>query len=198
MLRPHHRCCPEVPIESREQAERWQTLRSLKLILSDRSGSSGVEFALIAAIMLFLLLNLIDVARYIHTRMEVRIASQMGAQAAVTACDIDKVPATTLCPGLIPAVTAAVQSTTLGSNISLASNSPSEGYYCINSANDLEYVAAVSKKPDDCSKAGTPKLQPSDYLIVDVTYQYETLFADLTVARLFSSPITSNARIRLK
>ena len=164
----------------------------------DRRGVAGIEFALIGATLCLFTLNLVDVARYIYTRMAVQNAAQIGAQAAWQACDDTKVPATILCPGLTTAVTAAVQSTTLGTTVSLQTGSPSEGYYCINTDNALQYVSSVSTKPADCSAAGMATLQPGDYVVVDVTYSYAPLFADLTVARLFTTPITETARVRLQ
>lgn len=192
MFQPHHKSGKALPSAA---AARRHSLRS---ILTDHRGVAGIEFAIIGAMICFLTLNAVDVARYIYTRMQVENAAQIGAQAAMQACDLTKVPATTKCPGLASAVIAAVQSTSLGSHVSLAANSPAEGYYCINSANALQYVSAVSAKPDNCSAAGTPALQPADYLVVDVTYPYATLFADLTVARFFTTPITANARMRLQ
>lgn len=186
------------PSVSPIRSMRWSLGRLPREIIDDCRGVAGIEFALIGSILIFLTLNLVDVSRYYYTRMEVQNAAQIGAQAALASCDGTKVPATTMCSALTSAVTAAIQSTSLGSDVSLAADSPSEGYYCINADKSLQYMSDVSNKPQNCSAAGMPGLQPSDYLVVQVTYPYSTLFADLTVARLFDTPITASGFIRLK
>jgi hypothetical protein len=152
---------------------------------------------MIGATLCFLVLNLVDVGRYIYTTTQVGNAAQMGAQAALSACDVTKVPATTLCSSLNSKVTAAIQSTSLGGGVALGQTSPSEGYYCINSLGALQYMSSVSSKPTDCSQAGTPSLQPVDYLSVSVTANYAPLFGDFTVARLFAATISASARVRM-
>ena len=66
-------------------------------------------------------------------------------------------------PALLTAVQNALQSTSLGTSVVLVTNSPTEGYYCINSSNALQYVGDVSSKPADCTAAGMLALQPGEY-----------------------------------
>jgi hypothetical protein len=160
-------------------------------------GVSGIEFALVASILVFLALNGIDVARYAYIRMQVANAAQMGSQAAWKACDPAKLPATVLCSGLVTAVTRGVQSTSLGDTVQLQSGSPSEGYYCIDASGALQPVGTLSAKPADCSAVGMPHLEPGDYIKVDVTYQYAPLFVDLTLARFFNTTLRSSSHMRL-
>lgn len=160
-------------------------------------GVAGIEFALVASLLVFLMLNGIDVARYAYIKMQVDNAAQIGSQAAWKACDPAKLPATILCSNLTTAVTHAVQSTSLGNTVQLQSGSPSEGYYCIDSSGTLQPVGTLSTKPDDCSAVGMPHLQPGDYIKVGVAYTYAPLFADLTVARFFRTTVTSSAHMRL-
>jgi Flp pilus assembly protein TadG len=175
---------------------RWFS-RNRRRFGSDTRGVAGIEFAVIALMLVFLLLNVVDVSIYIYKRMQVEKAAQMGAQAAFNTCDETMVPATTKCPDLNSAINAAISSTSLGADVTLKSGSPAEAYYCINDSGELQYVSSVSRKPDDCSGAGMASLQPADYLTIDVEYDYEPLFADFTVARLFSPTIVRNALIRL-
>jgi hypothetical protein len=86
-------------------------------------------------------------------------------------------PATKNCPGLNSAITAAIESTSLGTAVSLASGYPTEGYYCVNSSNVLQSVGSLSAKPSDCSAAGSSTTSPGDYVQVEVTYAYAPLFA---------------------
>ena len=132
--------------------------------------------------------------------MEVENASQMGAQAAWKTCNPNnnQIPATTNCPGLTTAITNAVQSTSLGTSVSLQSGSPAEGYYCVNSSGALQYVSDVSSKPTDCTTAGMSSLQPGDYIQMTTTFAYAPLFPGITVAGNFATPITKTSMIRLQ
>jgi Flp pilus assembly protein TadG len=175
---------------------RWRRF-GFRKFWEDRRGVSGIEFGLVGGSLCLLLLNGVDVARYFYSRMQVENAAQMGAQAAWKSCDPAKLPAKTQCSGLTNAVTAAVQSTSLGSKVSLRSGSPSEGYYCLDKFNALQPVGSLSARPVDCSATAMPHLVPGDYIKVDVTYSYTPLFLDLTLARLFETPVTKTAYMRL-
>jgi hypothetical protein len=98
---------------------------------------------------------------------------------------------------LAAAVTNSVQSTSLGTSITLQPGSPSEGYYCVNASNALEYMSDVDNKPTDCSAAGMPGLQPGDYISVQTTFAYAPLFPGITVAGKFPTPIAKTALMRL-
>jgi hypothetical protein len=121
----------------------------------------------------------------------------MAAQAAWKSCDLSKLPATTNCSALSNAVQNAVHSTSLGSRVTVQSGSPSEGYYCLNSSDALQYVSGVTSKPADCSAAGMSNLQPADYIRVDTTFTYTPLFPGISVAESFATPITKSAWMRL-
>jgi Flp pilus assembly protein TadG len=167
----------------------------------DDRGVAGIEFALVAGILCVLLLNGIEVARYAYTVMQVQNAAQIGAQAAWKACDPTKeLPATTKCAALKAAVTAAIQSTTLGANVKLPTGSPAEAYYCLNSSNALVPNGGISlsSKPSNCSTvAGAQAGAPGDYIKVDVIYAYQPLFLDFTVGRLFAPTISKTTYMRL-
>jgi Flp pilus assembly protein TadG len=171
--------------------------KKVAVIRSDQRGVSAIEFSFFAGLLSLGLLNTADVSIYIYQRMELENATQMGAQAAWKTCDTAHLPATTSCPGLTTAVTNAVQSTSLGTKVSLQTGSPAEGYYCVNSSNALQYVSAVSSKPTDCTAAGTPSLQPADYIQITTKFAYAPLFPGITVAGVFATPITKTALMRL-
>lgn len=174
---------------------RWAG-KKLQAFGADRQGTAAIEFAVFGGLLSFAFLNVADISIYVYQRMQVEYAAQMGAQAAWKACDINHLPATTNCSSLTTIVTGAVQSTSLGTHVTLQS-SPSEGYYCVNASNALQYVSDVSTKPKDCSAAGTPTLQPGDYIEISTTYSYAPLFPGITVAGKFSTPITKTALMRL-
>jgi len=171
--------------------------KKIAAIRSDQRGVAAIEFALFGGLMSLAMLNVTDIAVYIYQRMQVEFATQMGAQAAWKTCDSTKLPATTNCSGLNNAVQNAVASTSLGTRVSLQSGSPSEGYYCLNSSNVLQYVSSVSSKPADCSAAGMPALQPADYITIQTTFSYAPLFPGITVTGAFTTPITRIAWMRL-
>ena len=168
---------------------------------SDQRGVSAIEFALFAGILSFGLLNVADITVYIYQRMQVENATEMAVQAAWKACDptLNNVPATTNCPGLTSAITAAVQSTTLGNQVSIQTGSPSEAYYCVNSSGVLQNVGAVSSSPPtDCSAAGNAGQQPADYIRIATSFSYAPMFPGLTVASAFTTPILRTGMMRLQ
>jgi Flp pilus assembly protein TadG len=166
-------------------------------IWADQRGVAAVEFGLFAIFLSLAFVNVTDVSIYIYQRMQAENATQVGAQAAWKACDPSKLPATTNCSGLTTAVQNAVGSTSLGTRVALISGSPSEGYYCVNSSNALQYVSGVSSKPADCTAAGMPSLQPGDYIQVQTTFPYAPLFPGLSVTGAFPTPINRTAIMRL-
>ena len=171
--------------------------KHIAALRADRRAVAAIEFAIFAGLISIGMLNVTDIAVYVYQRMQVEYATQAGAQAAWHACSINQLPATTNCSGLNTAVQNAVQSTSLGTHVTLQSGSPAEGYYCVNSSNALQYVSDVSSKPTDCSSVGSPGLQPGDYIQISTTFAYAPLFPGITVASTFTTPITRTALMRL-
>ena len=173
--------------------------RKLTALGFDQRGASALEFAIFAAILAFGILNTADISIYIYKRMQLENATEMAVQAAWKVCDPSQgyLPATTSCPGLITAITAAAQSTSLGDRVSI-SGSPSEGYYCLNTSGSLELVAnASSNPPPDCTATGVPSMTPADYIKVTTTFSYTPMFPGITVASAFTTPITKTGMMRL-
>ena len=166
-------------------------------IWADQRGVAAVEFGLFAIFLSLAFVNVTDVSIYIYQRMQAENATQVAAQAAWKACDPSQLPATINCSGLTTAVQNALGSTSLGTSVALISGSPSEGYYCVNSSNALQYVSSVSSKPADCTAAGMPSLQPGDYIQVQTTFPYAPLFPGLSVTGTFATPINRTAIMRL-
>ena len=169
----------------------------LAAIRSDERGVSAIEFSLFAGLLAFGLLNTADVGIYIYKRMELQNAAQTAAEWVLTNCSPNNLPATTQCTNLTSNVTNAMQGTSLGNKITLVSGYPAEGYYCVNSSNTLQWVSTVSNPPADCTAAGTPSLQPADYIQITAQYSYAPLFPGITVASAFTTPITQSTLMRL-
>src|SRR3982751_5820477 len=90
----------------------------------DRRGGAGVEFALMLTILIFPILNVVDIGIYIYSRMELENATQVAAQAAWATCSAAaNLPATpnsyAKCPVLPNAVATAAHSTSLGSGVTI-------------------------------------------------------------------------------
>jgi Flp pilus assembly protein TadG len=164
----------------------------------DERGVAAVEFGIFSILLFTSLANVTDVSIYIYQRMQVENATEVAAQAALKTCgSSNSLPATINCPNLLTAVQTAMQSTSLGTAVTLQNGSPSEGYYCIDTGGALQFVNDVTSKPADCSAAGTPALQPGDYITIATTFTYTPIFAKLSVAAAFPTPITKTAILRL-
>lgn len=166
----------------------------------DQRGASALEFAIFAAVLTFAILNTADISIYIYKRMQLENATEMAVQAAWKVCDPSQgyLPATTSCPGLNAAITEAAQSTSLGDRVTIEAGSPSEGYYCLNTSGSLQFVAAAtSNPPSDCTATGVPGMTPADYIRITTTFSYAPLFPGITVASVFTTPITKTSMMRL-
>jgi Flp pilus assembly protein TadG len=152
--------------------------RPIRHFCRDGRGTAAIEFAAGSLLLILGVLNAVDVGFYEYKRMEVENAAQVGAQAAWKTCydTTSMLPATVNCSGLNAAVAAAIQSTSLGTSVSLVAGYPTEGYYCVNSSNVLQSVGSLSNKPANCSVAGNSNIGPGDYIQVAVTYAYVPLF----------------------
>lgn len=153
-------------------------LGNLRSFHRDLRATAAIEFAGVAMLLAVGVLNAVDLGYYMYRRMEVENAAEVGAQAAWKTCydQSTMLPATTKCSGLNAAITTAIQSTSLGTAVALASGYPTEGYYCVNTSNALQSVGSLSAKPSDCSAAGNSNTSPGDYIQVGVTFNYAPLF----------------------
>ena len=174
--------------------------RTLRSFCRDTRGVAAIEMAFVALLLVVTVLNGVDVGLYAYKNMEVKNAGQVGAQAGWKTCydSSSMLPATQNCAGLNSAITTAIQSTSLGTAVTLASGYPQEGYYCANSSGALQSVGSLSNKPKNCSAAGNSNVAPGDYIQVAVTYPYAPLFPGLTVmGALGVSSITTTSWMRL-
>jgi len=162
----------------------------------DQKGLAAIEMALVTMMFSTALINAVEIGRYGLALMQVDNAAQAGIAAANHTCDIEHLPATQNCENLYSTVSTAVQSTTLGNRISVQGQI-TEGWYCINSAKALQYMAPVNAKPADCTAALNPTGAPGLYLGVHATYAYQPIFPGLTIAGTFVTPVNRTAWTRL-
>jgi Flp pilus assembly protein TadG len=184
---------PGIRMALRRKRLRWVRREFVR----DSRGVAAIEFAFIAGFLCVAVVNVTDTSIYLYRRMQVENAALVGAISALKVCDPSHLPATVNCPGLTGSVAAAIQSTSLGTAVTLNGGVVSEGFYCVNAASALQYMSAVSNKPADCSAAGMPLLQPADYVQVTVTYSYSPVFPGISVSGMFSTPIVSTALVRM-
>ncbi len=166
----------------------------------DAGAAAAVETALVVSLLTIPLLNITDLGIYAYRRMQVENAAQMGAQAAWSSCNTAAAFASS-CSGLAATATTAVQNTSLGTGVTLASGSPAEGYYCTTTSGALSLVATPpAGPPADCSGvsgASNPSKPPGDYIQVSVTYSFTSPFSDVSVTSLLPSPITKTTWTRV-
>lgn len=168
-------------------------------LAADVRGAASIEFAFCLSIMTFAMLAGVDAADFYVHRLQVDNATQMAAQAAWQNCDTTKLPATTNCTGFTAAVTASLQSTSLGTGITLQTGYPAEGYYCVNTAGTLQKVGDVtSAPPSDCGSVGQASDQPGDYVQIKTQYTYAPIFNVLNFSSLIPTSIQSSSLVRLK
>jgi Flp pilus assembly protein TadG len=164
--------------------------------MTNHDGNVMIEFAFVAPILVVLIVNILDFSRLIWARMEVDFSAKMGTQAAYKTCSTGTPPAKNNCGSLNAAVTSAIQSTSLGTGVTLTSGYPTETYYCV-SGTTLQSVAAYpSTPPANCSAYGGATVAPGDYIEVDVTYSFAPTFAGLSLAS--AQTLTGKSVERLK
>ena len=169
--------------------------------------------ALVTAMLAYPVLNVADIGMYAYQSMQVANAAQAGARAAWSICSNSTMwPATANCgvsgATLTSSVTTGIHTTSLGSNVSLASGYPKEGYYCATTTNALTLApgpaVSAGSTPTTAStcaavaNASNTAAVPGDYVSVSVTFTYTPLFTGVpTVASLLPSPVTSTAWQRM-
>jgi Flp pilus assembly pilin Flp len=162
----------------------------------DQSGATAIEFALISGILVFLLLNSIDLGRYIYLRGQVENATQAGAHSVWEKCDPMKLPIVTKCYANQTAAKAAVVSVISSILEGIANDhvTITESYYCTDAAGALHSVTNVASLPGQC----LPGAVPGDYVQVQLTYPFTPLFGNLTVAGTFGTSISTISYMRLQ
>jgi Flp pilus assembly protein TadG len=172
--------------------------RPLRRFGRDQRGIAAVEMAMVLGIFAVGFMNATDVGRYAYQTSQVNAAAQAGAQAALNACDMNHTPATVNCADLNSAVTTAIQTTTLGSQVTI-DGGISEGWYCLDATGKLQLAGSVMAKPTDCSGIASPAANASPvlYLQVPVTFPFQPLFPGLTLAKTFTSTIKRTAWMRM-
>jgi hypothetical protein len=140
-----------------------------------------------------------ELGYYIYEMMEVEVATQSAAQAIWKTCDVpSEYPATINCgSAMTTARDAAVQSTSLGTQVSVTSTT--EDYYCLVGGTLTAMGANLNaKKPGNCaSVGGSASDTPGDYVLVTTSFTYTPIFGGLALVSLLPSTITRTAWTRV-
>jgi Flp pilus assembly protein TadG len=162
-------------------------------IFRDQRGSITVESALISSLLVYLLLNGVDLGRYLYLRTQVENATQAGAHAVWKTCDPTKLPLETKCN---PAAVTAVINAASGfvSNVDAEKVSLTDGYFCSDASGTLHAVSNPLSLPSACQTGITAGY----YVQTRITYPYAPLFSNLTVAAMFASSISITSHMRLQ
>ena len=160
-----------------------------------------MELALVAGTLSTLMLNGVEIGRFYFAKMELQNATQMAAQNVWKTCDTTaKSPATVNCSARNAAIRRGLESTSLGSNVSIVAGYPTEAYYCASTTNGtLVNVGAVtSAKPSTCSPNGSGSDTPGDYIVIQAQYTYTPIFRSITIGSLLPTTITSTTTMRIQ
>lgn len=162
--------------------------------LEDTRAMAAAEMALVLPIIAFITLNVVDLASYLYSRMQVDLAAQQAAGIVRKKC-IDN-PVSVCSTTYNTDMTTAMQTTRLGNLVTL-NGTISEQYYCANTSGAL--VAMPTPVASTCaSVVSGSTAKPGSYLTVPVKYTYAAAFPKLSIASLLTKSITSTAVIRVQ
>jgi len=179
--------------------------------LGSSRGAAAAGFAILLPFLILPMLSVVDLGYYAYQTMQVGNAALIGAEEARSFCNSQtKLPATgTTCPGFQAYETTAIHSTSLGSGVSLVAGYPLEAYYCTLTTGAMQLVGTSgtfgsppSGAPSSCDAVTNHSVAagigPSDWIQVQVTYTYTSVFPGMSVAALLPSTITKTSWSRLQ
>ncbi len=180
--------------------------------LRSSRGAAAAEFAILVPFLTLPMLSVVDLGYYAYQTMQVGNAALIGAEEARSICNAGtKLPATgTTCPGFQAYETTAIHSTSLGSHVAPVSGYPIEAYYCTLTTGAMQQVGTpgtfgsppAQPSPDTCDAVTNHSVAngvaPSDYIQVQVTYTYTSVFPGMSVAALLPSTIIKTSWSRLQ
>lgn len=171
--------------------------RWARRFLADTRAVAAAEMALVLPIVGFITLNIVDLATYMYSKMQVDLAAQ---QAVGTARSLCTNPSAANCGATYAAnMRAAAQKTTLGTSVTLV-GTLAEKYYCANASGTLVLVATPpTAPPATCASVlSGSTAKPGSYISTVSSYTYSPIFPGVSVASYLSSPVQSTAWMRLQ
>lgn len=175
----------------------------LRRFVADDRAAAAAEMAIVFPIFGFVSLNIMDLCVYMYQRMQTEHAAQAAVGLVRNICDTAaKLPATNPaghCDAtLTQKMTAAAQATSLGNKVTLST--PVEGYYCANTSDTLQLVAAVTASPPaTCSSVVSGStVAPGNYISVRANFTYVPFAPGLSIMSLISTNVQRTAWMRLR
>lgn len=168
-----------------------------RLFLRDTRGTAAAEMALVFPIVGFIALNVVDLAVFTYSKMQVELAAQQAAGIARSLCTN---PSGANCGTTYSAqISTAAQQTTLGGQVALVGD-PAEKYYCADTNGTLVLVATPpSAPPATCSAVVSGSTaRPGSYISVTTSFTYSPIFPGASVVSYLSTSIQSTAWMRLQ
>ena len=184
---------------------------------------AATEFVLWLSVLVFPLLNAVDLSFYVFQTMQVESAAQAAVQMAWKQCDYTKAssPLVKTCLSdtslsLLTKMQDAAGSMTLGkdaaSGVTLANSDIKEGYFCANGSGSLVKTDGTAITATDWQTASsfsvpnTTTCQTSkslsgktagDYVQATVHYTYTPIFPYASIVSLLPTAMTKTAILRL-
>jgi Flp pilus assembly protein TadG len=150
------------------------------------SGAAAVEFALWLAVLLYPMVNAVDLGLFAYQRTAMENAAEMALQSAFNVCGQTVAPPLISKCGtsgakLTAAITSGVHSTNLGTAVSVSNT-----YECQDGS-----VTSGQQSPPSCPSS------TGDYIGITVTYTYRPLFGRASIVNLLSSTMTRTYWMRM-
>lgn len=155
--------------------------------------------ALVFPMVGFIMLNVVDLAVFTYSKMQVELAAEQAVGIARASCtDAAKLSAGTCGTTYSTQITAAAQQTTLGTDVTL-SGTPAEKYYCADANGTLVLVATPpSAPPANCSAVVSGSTaKPGSYISATTAFTYTPIFPGVSVVSYLTTSIQSTAWMRL-
>ena len=153
----------------------------------EERGAAAVEFTAWMVIILWPLLNVVDLGLYVYQKMQVNNAGQAAVAQVFNNCGQTTVsPILTNCSStkVTNGANSGAYSTTLGNSVTVAYKT--------------ECVGGTLKTGGDPSVTACPSgMSTGDYIGVTVSYTYQPLFRNVTVTSILNSSMGSIAWMRM-
>lgn len=169
-------------------------------------GAAAAEFALVSALFVYMLGNVVDVGIYAYDKMQVANAGQSLAETILANCPSVYTPVIYACetsvnpegPLTNAKITTAIQESSLGSAVTY--DSIAEGYYCVDTTGSLVAANTMSSSSSaaNCNTYVTGDVKTAgDYVHFTASASYTPLFGHLSVAGLLPRTISKAIWIRV-
>jgi Flp pilus assembly protein TadG len=164
-------------------------------------GAAAAEFAIVATLLVYMLVNVVDLGMYVYARMQVENAAQAAAEKVFVACESSTTTdVTSKCSGVAGVITTAAQQTSLGTSVTAQiASTPGEGWYCSNGSGGMtrSSTAITAAQPNCLLTVLLNVSAAGDYLPITATYTYTPVFPGATVTSIIGTSISKTVWIRV-